>query len=271
MRLLLGFGTASLAVAAATGVLAQPDSPAFADTPVVWAADRLDPAAFAFDGEARFTDSQTLTDQGLVRRATGEYLLNNQGGAVDRLRVTRGGLLRGETGAPSFFGEGSPADEQVDVAWLRGWPSAVRFEGEDLDLDITPHAGFGFGASGGSAEAGATLRLGADLEDGLGRLVQDGDRFGERPRWYLFAAANKRAVGYNVTSGPNGWSRSGMSTDEGAFIGDAQAGVAWRKGDLQASFGYVQREIKARAPRGVDGASADESLVAFQLSIKPSW
>ncbi|HYF22590.1 MAG TPA: lipid A-modifier LpxR family protein [Caulobacteraceae bacterium] len=270
MRLLLGVCSASAAVLSATTVFAQDSRLAPADQ-VVWAVERLESPAFAFDDDARFAASDVLTGQGLVRRTTGEVLLSDQGAAVDRLRVTRGGLLRDEGGAPAFFGDGALGDEQVDVTWLRGWPSAVRFEGEDLDLDITPHAGLGFGASGGSAEAGATVRLGADLGDRLDGLVEDGDRFGQRPRWYLFAAANKRAVGYNVTSGPDGWGRAGVSTDEGAFIGDAQAGVAWRKGDLQASFGYVQREIKARAPHGAERTSADESLVAFQLSLKPSW
>ena len=64
-----------------------------------------------------------------------------------------------------------------------------------------------------------------------------------------------------------------MSHDSGAFLGDASLGVAWRKGDIQGSFGLVYREVEAEGlytgPE-VDN-EVDEGLIAFQLSIKPEW
>ena len=107
-----------------------------------------------------------------------------------------------------------------------------------------------------------------DGEDRLARLgVRDGGRFGERGRLYLFAADGETAVGYNFTRGEGGgWAREGLSMDAGAFIGDAQAGVAWRRDDVQISFGYVRREIERRSRLG---RSLDEDVVAFQLSFTP--
>jgi hypothetical protein len=66
--------------------------------------------------------------------------------------------------------------------------------------------------------------------------------------------------------GDDGWKRSGVSTDTGAFVGDQQAGVAWRKGDLQASFGWARRKVTS--PGAISG-SMHQEMVGFQLSIKP--
>ena len=63
-----------------------------------------------------------------------------------------------------------------------------------------------------------------------------------------------------------------MSHDSGAFIGDAQVGVAWRRGDLQTSFGYVYREHEVEGLYGDDfERERSEGVVAFQMSIRPDW
>lgn len=113
-----------------------------------------------------------------------------------------------------------------------------------------------------------SLALGASgLEARLRDIgVRDGDAFGGRGRVYVFAADGQRAVGYNLTRGADGWSRDGLSIDDGSFIGDAQAGVAWRQGDLQTSFGYVHREIKRDGRLGRD---MEEGFVALQVSFTP--
>ncbi|MFN7237796.1 MAG: DUF2219 domain-containing protein, partial [Brevundimonas sp.] len=103
-------------------------------------------------------------------------------------------------------------------------------------------------------------------------MVQNGRAaFGERARWYLFAAGSGRAVGYNWARTRDGdFASSGVSHDSGAFLGDASVGLAWRRGAMQSSVGLVYREIDARELLG-DGFDRDvsEGLVAFQLSIKP--
>lgn len=145
----------------------------------------------------------------------------------------------------------------------RDWPSAVRFKA----IEITPHAGLALGEAGPGAEAGATISL-QDRLDGLG--VRDGRSFGERGRWYVFAATSGRSVGLNMVRGGDGeLRRAGWSTDAtSALVSDAQAGIGWRRGSLQASVGYIHREIKPR--HGIMGLETkDDDLVAISFSFNP--
>jgi hypothetical protein len=226
------------------------------------------------DSLSRTTTYDSPDAAGAWRWRSDEVVLPSDGsGAVDRLTLSVGGPLRGPTGAPLYYGPtaGAVGETQVfDLNYTRGWPAAMAVDSGRYRLDLTPHAGVGWTSEGGSAEAGATLRFGErdDEEDGLSRLgVGDGERFGGKARWYVFAAASSRAVGYNFMKDDEGWKRSGVSTDTGAFVGDQQAGVAWRKGDLQASFGWMRRTVRAPGVRRM--GSADESMVGFQVSIKP--
>lgn len=87
--------------------------------------------------------------------------------------------------------------------------------------------------------------------------------FGNRGRWYLFAATSNDAVGLNMLQGQRGeLHRAGFTTERVAAIGDRQAGLAWRKGQLQASVAYVERELSTW------GASVQQRFVALTLSIK---
>lgn len=157
-------------------------------------------------------------------------------------------------------------ETNYNLTYTRGWPGAVSFSGGGLALDVTPHAGFGIGSRGNSAEAGAVVSLSQTVKNNLSALgIRDGRSYGDQGRWYVFAAASGRAVGYNFTGSLNRLQRSGVSTDTGSYIGDAQAGMGWRKGALQASFGYVQRKVKSH------GIKEEDNFVALTLSIKPSW
>jgi len=162
--------------------------------------------------------------------------------------------------------------DQVSVA--RDWPSALNLATRRLDFDVTPHAALDMGAFGRSVEAGATLSVSATRDDeAVDRLrdlgVGDGARFGDRSRWYLFAATSGRAVGLNMLHGETGWNRAGWTTDPAsALVGDAQLGVGWRRGPLQSSLGYVHREVKG--DHMIFGQETrKDSLLAFTLSIKP--
>lgn len=195
-------------------------------------------------------------------------------GYSDRLRLRTRGLVRRADGSPLPL---TPLDaaafeaDGYDVTYTRGWPVARGYTASGLEVSLTPHAGIGVGDRGGRAEAGATLRIGSGLDD----MVPEGSAaFGERARWYLYAAGSGTAVGYNFARNRDGdFARSGVSRDSGAFLGDASVGVALRRGDMQGSFGVVYREIEAeglRSGRGIDN-DVTEGLVAFQLSIKPEW
>ena len=197
----------------------------------------------------------------------------DRGGSADRLTLETAGRLRRADGAPLPVTPLDAAEmdpEAYDVRYVRGFTAARGRTASGLEVSLTPHAGFGVGSEGGSAEAGATLKIG----EGLERLAPDGhERFGERPRWYLYAAGSGRAVGYNFARTRDGdYARSGYTNDRGSFLGDASIGVAYRRGDMQTSLGVVYREIDAgKGLRGMSGldTDVDEGLIAFQLSIKP--
>jgi hypothetical protein len=190
----------------------------------------------------------------------------------DRLRLRTEGRIRRADGAPLPPGPLDPAaydTEHYDVTYVRGWTETLGQTGSGLDVTLTPHIGVGVGSRGGSTEAGATLRIGRDLD----RMVPEGsEAFGERPRWYVYAAGSGRAVGYNFARTRDGdYARSGVSHDSGNFMGDASIGVAMRRGPVQSSIGLVYREIGVEGLRTGHGIDNDvsEGLIAFQLSIKP--
>jgi hypothetical protein len=241
----------------------------------------LSPAA-ALAGDARILDADRYYDgAGPVTWRSNAFSRQAElGGPIDSVRVSMAGATPTAAYAPLTLvrpdGDDGYALRDVDVTVTRGWPSAVKLKGRKYALDVTPHAGVGYGAAGGSAEAGATLRLGKKknmgdrVTDALG--VQDGAAFGDRGRWYIFAAASGRAVGLNMLRGQNGdWSRAGLTQDATSrLIGDSQAGVAWRRGPMQASLGYIHRAIKAKD--GIMGlATQKDDVVALSFSLRPQW
>ncbi len=237
----------------------------------------LSPAA-AF-GDARLLDADRYYGgRGPVTWRSNAFVVAQNGRAVDSVRVSIAEVARNATITPlALVRPDSDAfdAENIDVTLTRGWPSAVKFAAGKYALDVTPHAGFGFGDAGGSAEAGATVRLGKNVEDRVASSLglRDGDEaFGQRGRWYVFAAASGRAVGLNMLRGQNGdWSRAGMTSDVSSkLIGDSQAGVAWRRGPMQASLGYIHREMKAK-DQIMGMATQKDSMVALSFSLKPHW
>lgn len=221
------------------------------------------------------------TAHGVVDWSTRETVTASKSGKrVDSVRVSvasyaprAGGLALPRPGVDA---EDFASVDAYDVTLTRGWPAAFAFSAGKLDIDVSPHAAVGFGDSGNSAEAGAMLRVGKNLEErvdgALDRVgVQDGSSFGDKGRWYLFAAASGRAVGMNLMQGSGGWERAGWSTDATSrLVGDAQAGVAWRKGAMQASVGYVGRRIKGKDQfRGMD--TINSSMVGVSFSLRPKW
>ena len=71
-------------------------------------------------------------------------------------------------------------------------------------------------------------------------------------------------------AGQTGVQRADWSSEpQSAMISDAQAGLGWRRGDLQASFGYVHRAVKSETQMasGPQPASYHDSMVAFSFSF----
>jgi len=242
-----------LGLAAANGAAAQGVVPDL--TPEISRAAALHDAAFE------------ATSAVMAWQSSEVRLSGRDDGAVDSLRINVGSPMR----LPGF----APEDDRVDVTLVRSWPKAVSFQSDKLAFDIAPHAGFGVGSRGANAEGGATLTVSKSRgERALEQLrdmgVKDGLSFGDKGRWYLFAAASGRAVGMNMLRGEHGgWDRAGWSTDaSGALVGDAQVGVGWRKGDVQSSFGVIHREVKGR--HMVFGQQTrDDTVAAFTFSLRP--
>ncbi len=238
----------------------------------------LSPAAVAGDAALLGADRYYAGAGPVTWRSNAFSRQAQAGGPIDSVRVSLAGSVPTAAMAPLSLQRPDAYEvREVDVTVVRGWPSAVALAGRRYALDVTPHAGLGFGGAGGSAEAGATVRLGKkknmgdQVTDALG--VRQGDEaFGDRGRWYIFAAASGRAVGLNMLRGQNGdWSRAGLTQDTTSrLIGDSQAGVAWRKGPMQASLGYIHREIRAK--EGIMGlARQKDDVVALSFSLKPQW
>jgi hypothetical protein len=123
----------------------------------------------------------------------------------------------------------------------------------------------------GQTETKVTLALGSNLKSALakrlGRKVgfQPNSRavYGDRGRWYVFGATSNDAIGFNMLQGMHGEvRRAGFTAERVAAIGDRQAGVAWRKGNMQASLAYVVRELSSF------GASMQQHFVALTISFK---
>jgi len=268
------FGAAAPGLAAAQSTDFSSSSPAAISVPPQHWDEGLPTPSFVAasldPGASGFGRSFAQGPGGPSAWTSSETWFEGRDGSVDRLRITQGGPIVGGLFAPMLTDPSRAvvADQSYDVNYTRGWPSALKVDSGRYAVDFTPHAGVGTTSMGNSAELGATVRVGAS--EGLERLgVQDGSAFGQRGRWYLYAETSGRAIGYNfLRGGDGGWRRSGLSTDQGAFIGDQQAGVAWRKGAMQASFGYVQRSIHLQNIRA-DDLDTHESMVALSFSFKP--
>lgn len=195
----------------------------------------------------------------------------HDGGHVDTFRFS---ITETRVGPAAGVVSGAPYDATgFGLSYSRDWPNAMQFGAGRYGLAVSPSAGFALADGRAIPQAGATLQLGSadrSVEDRLGSLVSDGKKYGDQGRWYLFAAASGRSVGLNMTRADGGWNQSGWSTDKTSkLLGDGQLGVGYRKGAMQASFGYVYREIKVQnGPLGAD-TDVSDSLAAFSLSIRP--
>jgi hypothetical protein len=241
------------------------------------------PVSLAGDNVHLTQSLQPVPGQGLAQWRTEEIRLGDrgQGTSISALRLSVRALKRVPGGLVLGPDLGNDQDEAqaFNVSYIRGWPSALMLKAGAYDLDITPHAGLGLSDQGGSAEAGAMVRLGAGLNtlrarqvaESLGLSTVDGQSFGDQGRWYLFAAASGRAVGLNVTrDGSTGNLRgSGWSIDPAArIISDAQAGLGWRQGPVEASLGYMHRDIKNAFEIRGSGRDGD-SLIALSFTVRP--
>jgi hypothetical protein len=185
------------------------------------------------------------------------------GGAVGRLAIANGDALRDEDGHSLFAGRydvDGPLGRFESVI-AHDWPSAVRLKIGAFGFDVSPHAGVGRSAGGGSQnDAGALLRFGRGLGD---------ENQAARTRWFLFASTDQQTLGTGFLRGEDAWKRWGLGPDPGATIADTRAGLAWRGGPLEASVGYLYREIKPHDLDILDVQATHVSMLGFRLAFHP--
>jgi hypothetical protein len=213
------------------------------------------------DPQSAFAHADTAPTSGSWR---GLVWPSMSGGLVDRTGFANGDALQGPQGRPLIVGRFGPSAPFAQLAAGGGvggdWP-AMRFKTGAFGFDLTPHAGLGASGGADSQNAGALVRFGR----GLG----DDRQAGGRGRWFLFASADRETLGMGFMRNDDAWRRAGLGPDPGAVIGDTRAGLAWRDGPMEASVGYLYREIKPQDLDMLDAQSTRESLVAFRLAFHP--
>jgi hypothetical protein len=259
-------------VAATLGVHADPRT--VASTGQVFAMPAF--TGSGLDQRHLLDPEQLVPGEGLAVWRTNEVSYAH-GRAVDTVRVSVAGVARGRGGVVSANPDAllDPDAEAFDVSFTRGWPAAWTMSAGKYAVDVSPHAGLGVTSTGETAEAGAMVRVSRDLErqvaERLGVKTIDRRAFSEG-RWFVFAAVSGTAVGVNMAPSPGQslLQRTPWATEtSNALVSDAQAGIGWRRGPMQASVGYVHRDVKSQMvlsnPNGP--ASYHDSMVAVSLSL----
>jgi hypothetical protein len=160
-----------------------------------------------------------------------------------------------------------------------------RERSRELRFDVMPYGGSKLGDVNDQAIPGAMVEFGPGRNNGKAGVelsreekvaaqlqemgVRDGSEFGDQGRWYAFVGGSGKALGFNMRRAPDGLLRSyGFSVDPAAAVGDVEAGLGWRKGDFQASAGYVHRTFKpAYGMENIDYDNKDE-MVGLSFSLK---
>ncbi|MDR3508773.1 MAG: DUF2219 family protein [Caulobacteraceae bacterium] len=168
----------------------------------------------------------------------------------------------------------------VRLSYDRVWPATVSLSAGNYAVDLSPHANLALSNDGQSAAAGAgfQVRLRGAVSDAMGRMglsVSPPPPETQRGRWFLFGESSGQVVGLNMSRADHGFMpHTDLSLEGGGqptVISDAQAGVGWRRGAMQASFGYVHREIKNQAAKVLsrDPGDIKGDMVALTFSFRP--
>lgn len=128
-------------------------------------------------------------------------------------------------------------------------------DAEHLDVSVTQRAALSLGEEGTAAGAGAEVRVGRHL----------GNKLADEPRWYMFAGADRRALLYNPAEGAD--LEQAMALTRREVIGDAQAGMAVRVGEVDIALSYVMREYRHVA--GTNSFDEDEQFAA--VTVNWTW
>jgi hypothetical protein len=102
----------------------------------------------------------------------------------------------------------------------------------------------------GAALTGGHVQSGRDVGySHEWRLSPGRSSDGSQGQWGVFVSATANTVSSEAREDAARWSDPAFSDvrDQGV-VSKAQAGLVWRRGGAQASFGYVRRSVKLAAP-----------------------
>jgi hypothetical protein len=203
-------------------------------------------------------ESRLVPGVGLVRYSTSQVISFAGPAYIDSIRISSAGVdprLGSMLLRPGFTADSG--GQNLDLAYVRDWPQAFKLDAGRLTFDISPHAGLGLRAGGGrSAEAGALVRLQQKMLRAAGL-----NGWADQPgRLFLFAGATETAVGF---SGPHVQAALGPDPDD-VFISEAQAGIGFQRGAMQASLGFSHQSLRLDT---LGDESRTDNRVALRVSI----
>ena len=161
------------------------------------------------------------------------------------------------TGSPTPEGWGTQLHDEpgIVLTYQHLWRGFAAGTLDALEIDLTPYAGGALGNVYTYANAGLMVRYGRRLSSDLGPVrIQPGPAGSAffvpaaGFSWYVFAAADGRAVARNIFLDGNTFQDS-RSVDKEALVGDLQGGVELTWQDVRLSYTYVwrTREFKTQA------------------------
>lgn len=158
----------------------------------------------------------------------------------------------------------------VNLLFERKWrtDALAEFKPLGLSLDLIPHYSMSLGNVLTAFGAGATIRIGQELQEDFGppRIRpslpgSEGFRAGGGFGWYVFAGAEGRAVARNVFLDGNTF-RGSHSVTKNPLVGDFQFGLAVVYRKVRVTYTHVVRT------KEFDGQPRPDRFGAISLSVR---
>lgn len=192
-------------------------------------------------------------------------------GPTARILAATAALLAATTPAAAFpirqaMPDGSAATLEVDPALLPAFGLPAPAVSVSAPPDATPASAPVLTSSrAAAAPSPADAAMRGQAGGGLHALAATPSRsLDGAGRWYLYAGTGRKTYGLAVLEDrQDGLALDALGRERD---GGARAGLAWRKGDVQTSLGYLRGKVASGVP-GV-GSRSDDRL-GLTLSWRP--
>lgn len=160
---------------------------------------------------------------------------------------------------PMGWSHQHPNELVANVSYDRKMKPLLKARVALLGFDLTPSYGATVGTVKVNAQAGAMLRIGNRLGSDFGparirpSLTGSGHFSDAQPfGWYVFAGAQARAVGHDLTLDGSLFRDDVPSADKRFLVGDIQYGAALQLGPIQLGWTSVRRSERFVGQGGPD-------------------